>query len=304
MLFQCIYNHKLNKMGKKLKFLGIVVSIVIAMSLGIFYEQFSEKVTAEKLMTEILDSKNIDVVSFEGEKIENNDVVSRGHGVIDLKNRKIYLSAENLKNKTSTEIYFVDNATYVKLGNGTWLKPKQFVSFDKMLDSQDENFDLTSFTLAGSNENILALLTTFYPGASNVTLNLKGEESIDEHKCQVIEGIHFVNFPGGYWEYERTYWIDKSNHKLVQIEEIIPKFENLRNETTTAVKYRYNSSVKIILPEEAKDAPIVEYIQMPEGKQIEIGMKESKTSAKVGGNKTDNKISNKTDNKTHISDSS
>ncbi len=275
-------------MGKKLKFFGIIVSVVVAMSLGIFYEHFSEKVTAEKLMNEILDSKNIDVISFEGVKIENKDVISRGYGVIDLKNRKIYLSAENLKNKTITEIYFVDNATYVKLGNGTWLKPKHFVSFDKMLDSQDENFDLTSFTLAGSNENILVSLTTFYPIASNITLNLKGKESIDGHECQVIEGIQFVNFSGGHWEYKRTYWIDKSNHKLVQMEEIIPKFENLRNETTTRVKYDYNNSVKIILHEGAKDAPIVEYIPMPEGKQIEIGMKGSKTSAKVRDNKTHN----------------
>jgi len=69
MLFQCIYNHKLNKMGKKLKFLGIVVSIVIAMSLGIFYEQFVEKIAAEKSMNEILDSKN-KILSFGGGKIE------------------------------------------------------------------------------------------------------------------------------------------------------------------------------------------------------------------------------------------
>lgn len=279
-----------SKIGKKLKFFGIIVSVMVAMSLGMFYEHFSEKATAEKLMDEILDSKNINVVSFEGVKIENKDVISKGYGVIDLKNRKIYLSVENLKNKTITEIYFVDNVTYIKLGNGTWLKPKHFVSFDKMLDSQDENFDLTSFTLAYSNENILASLTTFYPIASNITLNLKGEESIDGHECQVIKGIHFVNFPGGHWKYERTYWIDKSNHKLVQIEEIIPKFENLRNETITRVKYDYNISVKIILHDEAKDAPIVDYIPIHEGKQIEIGMKGSKTSAKVRDNNTYNTI--------------
>lgn len=284
-------------MDKKLKFSMIVTTVIIAMSLGIIYEQFSEKVTAEKLMDEILNSKNIEMVSFDGVKTENSEdsnsnIINKGYGEIDMKNRKIHLYTENIKKKTSTEIYFIDNATYIKIGDAAWFKPKYFASFDTMFDSQDENFDLPSFTLAGSNENILVSLTTFYPGASNVTLNLKGEENIDGHECQVIEGIHFVNSPGGQWEYERRYWIDKSNHKLIRMEEVIPKFENLRNETTTRVKYQYNTPVKIILPEEAKDAIVVDYIQSQS--QIEIGMKGGKTAAKVGSNKTDNKADNRT----------
>ncbi len=64
-------------MDKKLKIFGIVTSIVVAMSLGIFCEQFSEKVTAEKQMDEIINSKN-EILLFVGGKIEGGENGSGG----------------------------------------------------------------------------------------------------------------------------------------------------------------------------------------------------------------------------------
>ena len=271
-------------MDKKIKFLVVVLVVVTAMVCGIIYEQSSERAAAEKLMSDALNSKNNDIISFDGTKTERGKIISRGSGEIDIKNKKLHLYTDNIKKGTSTEIYFIDNRTYIKLGE-EWFRPEHFIAFEWMFDSsQNKNWDLLSF-IPGSmkGENILSALSSFQPQTSNVTLILKGKEIVEGQECRIVEGVYPFNSSyttHSLHSYKKKYWISEDTHKVIQMEEILPDVENLRNETTITVKYNYDKPIKIILPEEAKNAQVVGHVPMGAG--IEIGMKGSKTPAKVG----------------------
>jgi len=278
-------------MNLKLKIFGVLICVFVSIVSGAIYEQFSERATAEKLISDVLNSQNSNIISFNGTKTENDKITGTGYGIIDLKNKKLYLHTENTKKQTSTEIYFIDNNTYVRFRNltqegtpkGEWFRPKHFIAFEWMFNStQNKNWDAFSFISSSMNgENILEDLTSFSPVGSdtlNITLVLKGIENINGQKCRIVESDCYNPYAT---QTHKKYWVAEDSNKVVQIEEIMPEIKNIRNETTLKVKYYYDDTKTIILPKEAENASIAE-IPFEIHKSLEIGMKGSKTAAKVG----------------------